>query len=67
MLTRSEIFERVWGRNLNGTSKILEVYIGYLRQKLERGGAARLVHTVRGVGFVAREDAPASGGGPALE
>ena len=58
VLTRPEIFERVWGCNLNGTSKSLDVYIGYLRRKLEDGGAPRLVHTVRGVGFVAREDTP---------
>jgi two-component system response regulator MprA len=54
VLTRAEIFERVWGCNLNGSSKSLDVYIGYLRRKLEDGGAPRLVHTVRGVGFVAR-------------
>jgi two-component system response regulator MprA len=58
VLTRPEIFERVWGCNLDGSSKSLDVYIGYLRRKLEDGGAPRLVHTVRGVGFVAREDTP---------
>jgi two-component system response regulator MprA len=56
VLTRPEIFERVWGCNLDGSSKSLDVYIGYLRRKLEDGGAARLVHTVRGVGFVARAE-----------
>jgi two-component system response regulator MprA len=55
VLPRAEIFERVWGYNLAGSSKSLDVYIGYLRRKLEAGGAPRLVHTVRGVGFVARE------------
>ncbi|MEN3357863.1 MAG: two-component system, OmpR family, response regulator MprA [Mycobacteriales bacterium] len=58
VLTRPEIFERVWGCNLDGSSKSLDVYISYLRRKLEDGGAPRLVHTVRGVGFVAREDTP---------
>ena len=58
VLTRPEIFERVWGYNLDGSSKSLDVYIGYLRRKLEDGGAPRLVHTVRGVGFVARSDTP---------
>jgi two-component system response regulator MprA len=56
VLTRAEIFQRVWGYNLDGSSKSLDVYIGYLRRKLEDGGAPRLVHTVRGVGFVAREE-----------
>jgi two-component system response regulator MprA len=59
VLTRAEIFERVWGCNLDGSSKSLDVYVGYLRRKLEAGGTPRLVHTVRGVGFVAREDTPA--------
>jgi len=57
VLTRGQLFERVWGCDLDGTSNTLDVYIGYLRRKLEAGGAARLLHTVRGVGFVLREDA----------
>jgi two-component system, OmpR family, response regulator MprA len=61
VLTRPEIFKRVWGYNLDGNSKSLDVYIGYLRRKLEYGGAPRLVHTVRGVGFVARENRPSGG------
>ncbi len=56
VLTRGQLFERVWGCDLDGTSNTLDVYIGYLRRKLEAGGAARLLHTVRGVGFVLRED-----------
>lgn len=57
VLTRGQLFERVWGYDLDGTSNTLDVYIGYLRRKLEAGGAGRLLHTVRGVGFVLREDA----------
>jgi two-component system response regulator MprA len=56
VLTRGQLFERVWGYDLDGRSNTLDVYIGYLRRKLEAGGAARLLHTVRGVGFVLRED-----------
>jgi two-component system response regulator MprA len=56
VLTRGQLFERVWGCDLDGSSNTLDVYIGYLRRKLEAGGAVRLLHTVRGVGFVLRED-----------
>jgi two-component system response regulator MprA len=55
VLTRGELFEEVWGYDLDRSSNSLDVYIGYLRRKLERDGAPRLVHTVRGVGFVLRE------------
>ncbi len=55
VLTRSQIFERVWGYDFGATSNALGVYIGYLRRKTEEGGEARLVHTVRGVGYVLRE------------
>ena len=55
VLTRGRLFERVWGYDLDRSSNSLDVYIGYLRRKLEHGGAPRLVHTVRGVGFVLRE------------
>ena len=54
VLTRSVIFERVWGYDFGPTSKALEVYVGYLRRKLEAGGEARVVHTVRGMGYVLR-------------
>jgi two-component system response regulator MprA len=54
VLTRSTIFERVWGYDFGPTSNSLEVYIGYLRRKTEAGGEARLVHTVRGIGYVLR-------------
>jgi two-component system response regulator MprA len=56
VLTRSQIFEAVWGYDLGATSNTLGVYIGYLRRKTEDGGEPRLVHTVRGVGYVLRED-----------
>jgi two-component system response regulator MprA len=54
VLTRGLIFERVWGWDLAATSNLLNVYIGYLRRKTEAGGEARLIHTVRGVGYVLR-------------
>jgi two-component system response regulator MprA len=55
VLTRSVIFERVWGYDFGPTSNSLDVYIGYLRRKTEEGGAPRLIHTVRGVGYALRE------------
>ena len=55
VLTRSIIFERVWGYDFGSGSNSLGVYIGYLRRKLEERGEPRLVHTVRGVGYVLRE------------
>jgi two-component system, OmpR family, response regulator MprA len=55
VLTRSIIFERVWGYDFGPTSNSLDVYIGYLRRKTEDGGRSRLIHTVRGVGYALRE------------
>jgi two-component system response regulator MprA len=55
VLTRSIIFERVWGYDFGPTSNSLDVYIGYLRRKTEDGGGSRLIHTVRGVGYALRE------------
>jgi two-component system response regulator MprA len=55
VLTRSEIFERVWGYDFGSTSNALGVYVGYLRRKTEAGGEPRLLHTVRGVGYILRE------------
>lgn len=55
VLTREMIFDRVWGYDFGGESNVLDVYIRYLRQKLEEGGEARLLHTARGVGYVLRE------------
>jgi two-component system response regulator MprA len=54
VLTRSTIYERIWGYDFGPDSKSLAVYIGYLRRKTEAGGEPRLVHTVRGVGYVLR-------------
>jgi two-component system, OmpR family, response regulator MprA len=51
VLSRSQIFEAVWGYDFGPTSNSLEVYIGYLRRKTEAGGEPRLIHTVRGVGY----------------
>src|SRR5215207_1071547 len=55
VLTRSQIFERVWGYDFGESSNSLEVYVSYLRRKLEAAGEARLLQTVRGVGYVLRE------------
>ncbi len=55
VLTREMIFDRVWGYDFGGESNVLDVYIRYLRQKLESEGEQRLIHTVRGVGYVLRE------------
>src|SRR5881227_3458088 len=55
VLTRSVIFERVWGYDFGYGSNSLDVYIGYLRRKTETGGKPRLIHTVRGVGYALRE------------
>jgi two-component system response regulator MprA len=56
VLTRDVIFDRVWGYDFGGESNVLEVYIRYLRQKLEIEEEERLIHTVRGVGYVLREN-----------
>jgi two-component system response regulator MprA len=55
VLTRSLVYERVWGYDFGPSSNALDVYIGYLRRKLEAGGEPRLVQTVRGVGYALRE------------
>jgi len=54
VLTRSAIFEHVWGYDFGPDSNSLDVYVGYLRRKLEAGGEPRIVHTVRGVGYALR-------------
>lgn len=56
VLTRDVIYDRVWGYNFGGESNIIEVYVRYLRQKLEAQGEPRLIHTVRGVGYILREE-----------
>ncbi|MCW2135963.1 response regulator transcription factor [Actinoplanes cyaneus] len=56
VLTRAALFEQVWGYDFGEQSNSLHVYLGYLRRKLESDGEPRLLHTVRGVGFVLREE-----------
>lgn len=56
VLSRFDIYEHVWAGNLDTGSKTLDVYVGYLRRKTEADGASRVVHTVRGIGYVARID-----------
>ena len=55
VLTRSQIFERVWGYDFGAGSNALGVYVGYLRRKTEAGGESRVLHTVRGVGYVLKD------------
>ncbi len=55
VLTREVIYDRVWGYDFGGESNIIEVYVRYLRQKTETGDLTRLIHTVRGIGYVLRE------------
>lgn len=55
VLTRTQIFERVWGYDFGDSSNALGVYMGYLRRKTEAAGEPRLLHTVRGVGYVLRD------------
>ncbi|MFJ2608929.1 response regulator transcription factor [Streptomyces sp. NPDC091279] len=56
VLDHSTIYDRIWGYDFGPGSKNLAVYVGYLRRKLDRPGAPQLIHTVRGVGYVLRED-----------
>jgi two-component system response regulator MprA len=58
VLTRSRILEEVWGFDFPTSGNALEVYVGYLRRKTEADGELRLIHTVRGVGYVLRETPP---------
>jgi two-component system, OmpR family, response regulator MprA len=58
VLTRSRILEEVWGYDFPTSGNALEVYVGYLRRKTEAAGEPRLIHTVRGVGYVLRETPP---------
>ncbi len=55
VLTREIIMDRIWGLDFEGSSNILEVYVGYLRAKLEAAGEPRLIQTIRGVGYVFKE------------
>jgi len=56
VLERRQILNDVWGYDFGGDDNVLEIYIGYLRKKLEADGQARLIHTVRGVGYALREE-----------
>ncbi|WP_137723495.1 response regulator transcription factor [Prescottella subtropica] len=58
VLSRSRILEEVWGYDFPTSGNALEVYVGYLRRKTEADGESRLIHTVRGVGYVLRETPP---------
>ena len=60
VLSREFIFDKVWGYDFIGESNVIEVYIRYLRSKLEDGNAKRLIQTVRGEGYVLREEEPAT-------
>jgi two-component system response regulator MprA len=55
VLKRDTIYERVWGYDFEGESNVIEVYVRYLRSKLEADGKPRLIHTARGVGYVLKE------------
>ncbi len=55
VLDRDRLLETVWGLDPDTASNVVDVYVGYLRTRLEAGGEARLLHTVRGVGYVLRE------------
>jgi len=55
VLNRDMIYEKVWGYDFGGESNVIEVYVRYLRSKLEASGKPRLIHTIRGVGYVLRE------------
>lgn len=56
VLSREVIFDRVWGYDFGGESNVLDVYIRYLREKLEANGESRLIFTVRGVGYILRDN-----------
>ncbi|MER5685951.1 response regulator transcription factor [Streptomyces sp. NPDC002205] len=62
VLTRDQLLERVWGYDVEVRTDAVDTFVSYLRRKLESGGRARIIHTVRGVGFVLRPD---NGGGNA--
>lgn len=55
VLERLQILNDVWGYDFGGDDNVLEIYVGYLRRKLEAGGRSRIIHTVRGIGYVLRE------------
>ncbi len=56
IVAKRDLTERVWGYDFDGNVNVLEVYVGYLREKLEAGGERRVIHTMRGLGYVLRSD-----------
>jgi two-component system response regulator MprA len=56
VLSRASIFQAVWGYDIDYASNSLEVYVGYLRRKTEAAGGPRLIHTIRGIGYVLRDE-----------
>ena len=56
VVSRAQLYEDVWGFDFETSSNSLDVYVGYLRRKTENGGLSRVIHTVRGVGYVLRDD-----------
>lgn len=60
VLSRDVIYEHVWSNDFSGTLKIVDVYVNYLRSKIDRGFHPKLLHTVRGLGYVLREDQDAA-------
>jgi two-component system response regulator MprA len=56
VVSRNQLYEEVWGIDFETSSNSLDVYVGYIRRKTEAGDQARVIHTVRGVGYVLRED-----------
>lgn len=60
VLRREQLLDAVWGFNFGASSNVADVYVGYLRQKLERGRRPRLLQTVRGVGYILKEQSTSS-------
>src|SRR5438105_2158487 len=56
VLRREQLLDAVWGFDFGASSNVVDVYVGYLRQKLEQGGRPRLLQTVRGVGYILKEE-----------
>ncbi|AWK08196.1 DNA-binding response regulator [Streptomyces spongiicola] len=65
VLTRDQLLDRVWGYDFEVRTGVVDTFVSYLRRKLETGGRPRLIHTVRGVGFVLRVEGGTRGGGAA--
>jgi two-component system response regulator MprA len=56
VLRREQLLDAVWGFDFGASSNVVDVYVGYVRQKLEQGGRRRLLQTVRGVGYILKEE-----------